>query len=265
MANKLTRYIKVYSLFAKNSVLVDMEYRFSFVFKNFASLLWMVGSLFFINTLFQQTNDIAGWTKQEVTLLYVAFSFASDIFHVFLRGNFEKFSSLTRKGELDWLLLRPINSRFLVSFMTSGVDLYSMFRLVAGVALLFYFMPDGTTWLNVLAFYSFIILGLTAVYSVAYMLHTLNIWFVRLDNMTHLSQMSLELSKVPLDAWPKIVQTIFIYLLPVGVISTFAVQALFGRLNLSMVPISLAIAGGLLFISQKFWNFALRHYSSASS
>jgi ABC-2 type transport system permease protein len=265
MVNELPRYIKAYLQFLRNSIATEMEYRASFVFKNLASLIWMIGALFFIHVLFTQVSTVGGWSKDEILLLYVSFSLAADTMHVFLRKNFERFSSLTRKGELDWLLLRPINSRFMVSLMTGGVDINSIFRLLSGFGLFIYFLPTGTSIMNILMFFVFQVLGMLAVYSFTYILHTLNIWFVRLDNITHLSFMILDLSRVPLDSWPSGVRLFLIYIIPVGIFSTFAVKTLTSGPNYTYILISIVVVVALFVASQKFWHFALKHYSSASS
>lgn len=265
MGNKVNRYARVYSQFLKNSIGAEMEYRASFIFKNLASMVWMVGAIFFIQVLFTQASHIGGWSKEQVLLVYIAFSLASDFLHVFVRKNFEKFSTLTQKGELDWLLLRPINTRFMVSFMTSGIDLHSILRLFAGFGLLIYFLPVGTTFLNVVWFFILLLLGIFSLYSFAYILHTLNIWLIKLDNITHLSFMTLELSRVPLDSWPSGIRILLVYFIPVALISTFSVQALITGPDAKTIFTSLFVATALFVASQKFWTFALRHYASASS
>jgi ABC-2 type transport system permease protein len=48
-------------------------------------------------------------------------------------------------------------------------------------------------------------------------------------------------------------------------VTTFPASALLGRIDQPTTLIGLALALGLTFGSNRFWNFAVRHYSSASS
>jgi ABC-2 type transport system permease protein len=48
-------------------------------------------------------------------------------------------------------------------------------------------------------------------------------------------------------------------------VATFPVQVLLGKAGFELVFVGLATAVIFLFLASRFWNFALRHYSSASS
>lgn len=265
MASNLSKYIRAYSLFIKNSIAVESEYRASLIFKSLAGFCWMFGSLFFINVIFSQTSSVAGWTKLEVTLLYVCFSISMDLFDMILRNNFVRFSEHVRQGSLDWILLRPINTRILVSLMGDGLIITIAPRLLAGFGLLFYYLPKYTPVVNIISFFIFLIVGNFAVYSFVYCLNTLNIWFVRVNNITALIQNTFGFARLPLDSWPKIMQLFLIYVLPMGLLSTYAVRSLLGKTSSLDLLTAILVSLILFIISDKFWNFALRHYSSASS
>ena len=261
MGNK---YLKSYTRFVKNSLAVDMEYRAGFLFKNITGLVWVIGALFLINVIFSQSSSVAGWTKQQVTCLYLTFSIAVDAFYIFVRDNLRKFLNLIRDGQLDAYLLKPINLRFLVTFMSNQMGYYVLFRFFAAIILLIVYSPTSNIF-NWSLYISFTIIGSIGVYSAVFILHTLNFWLIRLENITELSNQSYELAKVPIDAWPKQIQLFLTYAFPITVLSSFAVNALFGKAGVIQLLLSVIVSTILYFISDKFWNFALRHYSSASS
>ena len=265
MVTNLKRYLTVYVRFLKNSFAVDAEYRFSLLFKNITGLVWILGALFTLDVIFSQATSVAGWSRAEISLLYVSFSLSMDFFDLFLRNNFMKFSSLIRAGGLDWLLLRPINSRFLVSFMSGGLETGMAIRLPVGLYMLYHFLPLGTPVANIVLYFVYLALGNFAVYSFIFALHTLNIWFIKLDNITTLSQTTFGFTRLPLDSWPKAVQLFLIYIFPMGLLSNYAVLALLGRSTLAHLLTTVGVCVILFIASQKFWSFALRHYSSASS
>lgn len=265
MVNNSKKYLKSYWHFVKNSIAIESEYRGSFLFKTLAGICWMIGSLFFIQVIFSQTNSVAGWSKLEITLLYITFSISMDLFDLVLRNNFIRFSDHISQGTLDWVLLRPINSRFFVSLMSDVLVVTIIFRLLAGFGLLIYFLPKNTSLENIFGFFLFLLLGNFAVYSIVFCINTLNIWFVKMNNITTFIQNTYGFARVPLDSWPKLMQLFLVYILPMGILSTYAVKALLGKTTMFDVVIAFGTSVALFIISQLFWKFALRHYSSASS
>ncbi len=265
MVNNSRKYLKSYWYFIKNSLAIESEYRASFLFKTLAGMCWMIGSLFFIQVIFSQTNSVAGWSKLDITLLYITFSISMDLFDLVLSRNFIRFSDHISQGTLDWVLLRPINTRFLVSLMGDGLVVTILFRLLASFGLLIYFLPQHTPVRNIANFFLFLILGNFAVYSFVFCLNTLNIWFVKMNNITTFIQNTYGFARVPLDSWPKLMQLFLIYIFPMGILSTYSVKALLGKTNAFNIVAAFGITIILFIISQLFWNFALKHYSSASS
>lgn len=261
----VNKYLNSYSRFVRNSLEQEIEYRGGFIFNNITGLIWVIGAFFFIYILFTQTNTVSGWDKQQVICLYLTFSATSDLFNIFIRDNLRKFIELVRTGQLDTYIMKPLNLVFLLSLMSGRLAYYVIFRFFLAVGLLIYFAPHTAPVFPWLLYLGFLITGLIGVYSVIFMLHTLNIWLIRMDNLTDLANSSFELAKVPLNAWPNFIRWILIYLFPIGILSTFAVRALFNQIGITDLFISLIISGALFIVSQKFFVFALRRYSSASS
>lgn len=261
MANK---YLNSYLQFVKNTVSTDIEYRAGFLFKNLTGLVWMIGALFFIEVIYAQSTSVAGWTKQQFIFLYLTFSITVDGFYILMRDNLRKFLDLIRNGSLDMYLLKPISLRFFVTFMSNQMGYYVVFRFAAALILMAIYSPTPNL-ANWVAYLFFVIVGSIGVYSVIFMLHTLNFWLIRLENITQLSNQSYELAKVPLDAWPRQVQIFLTYAFPMAVLSSWAVKALFGPTTLFQIISALIVSTALYCASHLFWHFALRHYSSASS
>lgn len=261
-----SKYLKSYWRFVQNALSVELEYRGGFLFKNITGLVWVVGALFFINVVFGQVSSVGGWNRQQIICLYLTFSLAVDLFSVFVRDNLQKFLDLIRDGRLDAYLIKPINTHFLITFMSNQIGYSVLFRLLTVLILLSQYSPH-TTPINWILYVLFLLIGSIAVYSVIFILHTLNIWFIRLDNITVLSHQSYELAKVPAEAWPDWIKQLLTYGYPMIVLSTFAVTALFSEPKALYPPllVSVATTASLFVLSQTFFNFALKHYSSASS
>ena len=65
--------------------------------------------------IYRHTDHIGTWTKWQVVLLIGASHFIQQLFTALFLINCTKLSENVRTGELDFLLLLPVNTRFLVS------------------------------------------------------------------------------------------------------------------------------------------------------
>jgi ABC-2 type transport system permease protein len=75
----------------------------------------------------------------------------------------------------------------------------------------------------------------------------------------------LEAGRFPIAAYPAAYQFFFTFVVPIGFITTVPTEAILGRMSGETAGLSLLIAGVLFVISNQFWRFALRFYTSASS
>ena len=71
--------------------------------------------------IFSQTTTVGTWTVWQVVLLTGTSNFIQQIYQAFFLVNCTNLSELVRTGKMDFLLLLPVNTRFVVS--TRQVDL----------------------------------------------------------------------------------------------------------------------------------------------
>src|SRR5437667_158494 len=111
----IIRYARIYAALWKNSVAREMSFKSNFLLWIFVELLWFGLQLCFIGVLYIHTDHIGTWTKWEVVMLLGASHFIQQIFQAFFLVNCTNLSELIRTGKMDFLLLLPFNSRFVVS------------------------------------------------------------------------------------------------------------------------------------------------------
>ncbi len=92
-----------------------MSFKSNFLLWILVELLWFGLQLSFIGVLYLHTDHIGTWTKWQVVLLIGASHFIQQIFQAFFLVNCTNLSELVRSGKLDFLLLLPVNTRFVVS------------------------------------------------------------------------------------------------------------------------------------------------------
>src|SRR6185312_13748022 len=101
--------------------------------------------LAFISVLYLHTENIGSWTKWQVVMLVGASHFIQQIFQAFFLVNCTNLSELVRTGKLDFLMLLPVNTRFVVSFrqvdLGAFVNAGSAMAVIAYAAHKLHFMP----------------------------------------------------------------------------------------------------------------------------
>src|SRR5689334_4216370 len=127
-------YLKIYGALWKNSVTREMSFKANFLMWIVVELLWFGLQLTFIGVLYLHTDHIGTWTKWEVVMLIGASHFIQQIFQAFFLVNCTNLSELVRTGKLDFLMLLPINTRFVVSFRQ--VDLGAFVNATSGAAVI---------------------------------------------------------------------------------------------------------------------------------
>jgi ABC-2 type transport system permease protein len=170
------------------------------------------------------------------------------------------------KGELDFVLIRPISSQFLVSIRY--VDFGDLPTAVVGIA----YIVIGVGRLGLapgpVEVGSFVVLVLSALlslYAIWFILVTLVLWTGRINNIAAVVEPFMGLARMPSDVYQGLAKPILTYGLPIAAIATLPSKALLGIVEPGMVPYQLVLAAVLLWLSHWFWHFSLRRYTSASS
>src|SRR6185295_14134467 len=110
----LSRYLTIYAALWKNSVIREMGFKTNFILWIFVELLWFALQLSFITVIYSHTDHIGDWTQWQVVLLIGTAHFIQQIFQAFFLTNCTELSELIRTGRLDFMLLLPVNTRFLI-------------------------------------------------------------------------------------------------------------------------------------------------------
>src|SRR5712671_2910321 len=130
------RYLSIYAALWKNSVTRELTFKSNFLLWIFVETLWFGLQLSFIGVLYLHTEQIGTWTKWQVVMLVGASHFIQQIFQCFFLINCANLSELIRTGKLDFLLLLPVNTRFVVSLRQ--VDLGGFVNASFSVAVMVY-------------------------------------------------------------------------------------------------------------------------------
>jgi ABC-2 type transport system permease protein len=265
---RIARYFRIYAALWKTSVTREMSFKGNFILWIIVELLWFGLQLSFVGVVFSQTSSIGTWSAWEVVLLTGASNFIQQIYQAFFLVNCTNLSELVRTGKMDFLLLLPINTRFVVS--TRQVDI-SSFANAAFAACVMGFAAHKLhlhpTVAQVSGFAALCIVGLMIHYSLMFMLASVSFWTVRAQGIVWGYYNLFNIARMPDDAFRTgVFKTVFTFALPVLLVSNVPVRVLADKLA-SPSACFLLLGLGLFWavVSHWFWRLSLRHYTSAST
>jgi ABC-2 type transport system permease protein len=178
--------------------------------------------------------------------------------------NLNRIVRYIEQGTLDFILLKPISSQFWLSLRQ--LSPWGLPDMCFGVGLIVYASHLLTLPLINLGVGAMLLaLGTVILYSLWFMLGATSIWFVKIYNVTEVLKGFLEAGRYPVVAYPAIYRVFFTFVIPIAFLTTIPAEAMLGRLNPLWLLGDLGLAIALLWISHRFWQFALRFYTSASS
>lgn len=182
-------YSRVLLTFARNSLVRDLSFRTNFILQCISSASWALMNLGFIEILFRyvgELGDKSGWGKYEFFVFLATSWIVNSIVQAFFMPNAEEFSELIRTGNLDFALLKPIDTQFLVSF--AKVSWSALTNCFIGVGLLIYALGKLSTAetaplvispISVFLYIFYLACGVSIFYSLMISLAATSIWLGR--------------------------------------------------------------------------------------
>jgi len=244
-----------------------MIFKSNFLLWIVVELLWFGLQLSFISVLYLHTEQIGTWTKWQVVMLIGGSHFIQQLFQAFFLINCTNLSELIRTGKLDFLLLLPVNTRFVVSLRQ--VDLGAFVNASFAVAVMAYAarqMHLTPALLQILGFLVLCAAGVLIHYSLMFLLATVSFWTVRAQGIVWGYYNLFNIARMPDEAFQGLFKALFTFAIPMLLVSNVPVRVLVKPLTTpTWALLLLAMTVLCFFISEVGWRASGRHYTSASS
>jgi len=261
------RYLSIYAALWKNSVTRELIFKSNFLLWIVVELLWFGLQLSFIGVLYLHTDRIGTWTKWQVVMLIGASHFIQQIFQAFFLVNCTNLSELVRTGKLDFLLLLPVNTRFVVSLRQ--VDLGAFVNAATGVGIMAYAAHKMQLVPGVGQVLGFLVLcacGILIHYSLMFLLATLSFWTVRAQGIVWGYYNLFQIARMPDEAFQGLFKALFTFALPMLLVSNVPVRVLAQMpSSAARLVLLLAMSAVCFLVSEWGWRASMKRYTSASS
>jgi len=237
-----------------------------------SSVLFIIGKLvrfslfsILLFSITQKTNQIGQFSSQQLLFSFLIFNFLDTLSQLLFRAVYTMRPHIV-SGSFDYFLLQPISPAFRA--LLGSTDLLDLVTLIIFIALTVGYLFIQNLVISPQNFLIFIILVFSAlIISAAIHLATVSvgIFNTAVDHSIMIFRILSRYARIPINLYPRPVAIFLTYIIPIGIMFTWPAQALLGIFSPIGILASLFIAFLSLFLSLKFWRFALKHYSSASS
>ena len=260
------KYLKVYTKFLHTSLASELEYKSNILVDLITAILSLIGSIFLLSIFFQNKGSIGSWKFEEALIIQGIYTILNGITNTWFNPNLTEIVKHIREGTLDFVLLKPIDSQFIISF--KKINPSGFLEIILGFCLLLYCIRINNINLNlsfiVLSFIT-IICSICILYSLWFFISTTTIWFVKTWNATEVLRSFLYIGRFPLNSFSFSLRVFFSVFIPIAFLTTIPSEVFLGLSQLWKILLEVFVAIGFLLTSRKFWLFALKYYSSASS
>jgi len=188
----------------------------------------------------------------------------------FFLSNCNEFADLVRSGDLDFLLLKPIDEQFLVT--CRSIDWSTAPNVLVGAAVMvvsLWRMHWPFDPLRLGLFVAMFLCGLGLAYGFLLLLTSASVWLVRNQSLYELWWLFSSLMRYPREIFQGRIVTpvgwFFSFVVPAMLVISVPADVMVNALDAKTVGFTAAATVVLLVVSRKVFRLALRRYRSASS
>ncbi len=256
----------------KNSVLLYLEfikmkfasriaYRLDFFASIIAFFLYQLIGPIFVGVVYYSGGKFEGWTIYELLLLQGVATIIQGFSFLVVFSLLWTTRRYMREGTLDLLLIRPINTLWLM--VMNAFDEEDVAQVAGGLAIFFFAVYhldkiEGSWILFALLF----ILGFLFFFSFALLCSAATMKFIETMRLWEFIDMMIVLAHYPRNAYSKSVGLLFSTIIPLLIAGHYPASVLMGR-TLDGIQITIVSTIGLFAFSLFIWHKTLKSYTSA--
>ncbi len=261
---KLRRYLRLFGVQLRMSLLLGMQYRADFLIEGAISLFFTATALVPLFVIYADRSSIAGWSFGEALVVTGFFTLLGGVLEGAINPSLSIVVDHIRKGTLDLVLLKPADAQFLMS--TQRFLPWRATAIPAALIIWAYAFAEIGVGPSLGAIATSLVLLLAAIltmYSLWIMVVSAAFYVVRVDNLTYLFTSIFDAARWPSSVFRGALAVVFTYVIPLALMTTYPAEALLGRIDGARVVV--ALVGSVVFatVARLVWLRALRRYTSA--
>jgi len=264
--DEIPRYLRVWLASARYSLVRAMMFRGDLFIWALVELFWISVNVLMIAVIYSHTSSVAGWSKYEMLLLAgTSMLIQRFLMGFFWSGIFEMGRNV-RSGAFDFFLAQPGDPLFMAS--TRKLELDGLLNSVVAAGLVVYSarrlgLHPGP---GDLALYACMLAcGVVIHYSALVMSMSLSFWITSSQGVEGSYFTLMEFSRIPREAFKGFASAVFVWVLPVVVISNAPAREVLHGFEPSWALGLCAATLGWFALAVAVFRSGLKRYTSASS
>ena len=262
----MAKYFILWKAFFLNSLTRDMEFKANFLGGLFIDIIYYGSYFFFFSIIFAFVDDIGVFTKQDVTIFLVITFLTDTLYMMFFAGNIWRLNRYIVRGDLDYILLKPVNTQFFVSLRY--VKSYALVSVVILVIILLQLVLGSNnhiTMTNVAFFIPSFLMGVSLWVSIDFIISCLAFWFKNFGSAGWLGHEVMKFGTRPDTIYTGWMRKLMFSILPLAFVSSVPTRILLFGPDFTFL-VGQVIASTLMFVvAQIIWYNGVKRYESASS
>ncbi|MDR0217968.1 MAG: ABC-2 family transporter protein [Enterobacteriaceae bacterium] len=259
------RYILLFLVLLRHSFLLEFEFRINAIVNLINSSLACLLALLVLTGFFGQVTQVGGWSYYQMVALLGVTLIIESFIDSWLFPSIHSLSEYIRRGDLDFIIIRPVDAQFFISFHRFNLWDGTNFIVGYGVVLFAMYQQNALTMSHFLQFNFALLLGACIFYSLFMCSNLIAFWFTKISDIWVICYSLMDVGRFPVSAYPGSLRFLLSFLLPVFFVSNVPAQAALGILNMKTLLLAFLYAIGALVLTRLFWLKAISKYSSASS
>jgi len=217
----------------------------------------------FLYFLLLGNSTLAGYTSNQIIFFFLTFNLI-DVITQFLFREVYNFRPMIVNGDFDLVLVRPLSALFRV--LMGGADVIDLVTIPPLIGLTIYYgVLLHPSFYETVLFLVLLANGFLIATAFHIIVLSLAIVTLEVDHTVMIYRDLTSLGRLPVDIYKQPLQAFLTYLIPVGIMITLPAKALMGLVAPMGILLAFFVGAVALFVSFRFWNYALTKYSSASS
>lgn len=264
----MKKYIKLYFTYAKLSLMSKLVYKANVFIGIVGFLFTEITSLFTLYFLVSSVPEIDGYTIYHIGFLFGLTNMAIGIDHLLTDRLWTVAYYEVKQGKLDHMFLRPLPVLFQV--IASEIQLEALGEILIAVALMAFCGANLTIiWsaVNIVTLIIGIICAAITITSFKILFASLAFKFQKSGPMLQFVYNFSFYAKYPMKIYPKAIQVLLTYIVPLGLCLFFPYENLFEYAHSPLVLIAAMIAFTAVFsvICVSVWNKLIKKYESTGT
>jgi len=262
----LAHHLRVWLASARYSVVRMMMFRGDFLVWSLVELFWMGVNLMLVSVIFAHTDTVAGWTQYQMLLLVGTSMLIQRFLMGFFWSSIFELGRNIRTGNFDFFLAQPGNLMFMAT--TRKLDPDSLLNSLVALAVVVYaarqlgLHPGAAE----VALYALMVgCGVVIHYSLLVLCIAPAFWITSAQGIEGSYFTLSEFSRLPREAFRGLSRVVFVWALPVVVVSNTPARTLFGGAEPGALLWLAGITAAWFTLAVVVFHRGLRRYSSASS